>query len=53
MARSSGGGIYNVGIATLKDSQIVFNTALVDGGGVFDLGAITLRHVTIQQQRAE
>jgi hypothetical protein len=38
-----GGGILNYGRLTLKDSQVVSNTARADGGGIYNNGVLTLQ----------
>ncbi|MGB4949069.1 MAG: Calx-beta domain-containing protein, partial [Rhizobiaceae bacterium] len=41
---NSGGGFWNEGSARIEDSQIVTNTATVDGGGLFNqAGSIDIR----------
>ena len=49
----SGGGIYNTGILSIKDSTISGNTALGSGGAVYNYGGIlTIENSTISDNTA-
>ncbi|MBK8430648.1 MAG: hypothetical protein IPL28_04890 [Chloroflexi bacterium] len=54
----TGGGIYSIGYMELSYSQILSNTAQVDGGGLqtgtdSDIDSTIIHHTTIAYNRAE
>ncbi len=50
----AGGGLSNTstGIASLFDSEFIYNTASSTGGGIFNTGALTLENVTVRDGEA-
>lgn len=50
----AGGGLSNVstGIASLFDSEFIYNTASSTGGGIFNTGELTLENVTVRDGEA-
>ena len=52
IAGDHGGGIYNAGTLTVRDSAISGNSAYL-GGGIFNTGTLTLTHVTVSSNSAE
>jgi hypothetical protein len=47
-----GGGIWNVGILTLEDSEVTGNVAVDDGGGIRNDGVLTLLRTKVHDNRA-
>lgn len=43
-ATNVGGGLYNAGVAIIKDGRIFANSAEGEGGGVYQDGALTVDH---------
>lgn len=43
-AANIGGGLYNAGVAVIKDGRIIENSAEGEGGGVYQDGALTVDH---------
>ena len=48
----AGGGILNLGSATLTDVSVIGNRADRDGGGIWNSGTMTMRGVTLRSNRA-
>jgi hypothetical protein len=51
-ASDSGGGIYNLGTATVQGSALSGNSAAIDGGGLYNLGAATVQQSTVSGNSA-
>ncbi|HEX9941370.1 MAG TPA: hypothetical protein VGG03_05090 [Thermoanaerobaculia bacterium] len=47
-----GGGIWNVGVLTLEDSEVTGNVAVDDGGGIRNDGTLTLLRTKVHGNRA-
>jgi hypothetical protein len=49
IASDSGGGIYNLGTATVEESTLSGNKAASAGGGIYNgtSGTLTLKHSTV------
>ena len=49
---SNGGGIYNVGTATITDSTLSHNSAGFGGGGIYNVGTVTVTDSTLSHNSA-
>lgn len=47
-----GGGLYNLGQLTLRNSTVFSNTATANGGGIDNFGALTMHDSTVSSNRA-
>jgi hypothetical protein len=47
-----GGGVYNGGTLTIKNSEIMYNSAKFNGGGVYNAGTLKISHGAITSNTA-
>ena len=49
---SNGGGIFNFGTLTVKDSTVTNNAALGSGGGIYNAGTLTIKDSSVSDNTA-